>query len=342
MEKTVEISVTELKEMAQAVLVGVGVPKVDAEQTVDVLMDAELCGVESHGLMRLNAYVERLAKEMIAPAPDIQISVKDAVAHVDGGNGLGQVVMCRASDLCTKLARKFGVGIAAINHSNHFGIASYYSRRVAKQGCIGFVASVAGPTMAPFGGMDLLLGTNPFSVAFPGRDMTFCADMATSAAAKGKIRIYAQKGEAIPMGWALDREGHDTTDPQAAIRGILLPMAGHKGYALAMVVDMLCGLLSNAALSGESSSIFQTDRPANTGHFAAAIDIDHFLQPDEFTQRAQEWFDTLRKSRTRPGVSRIFIPGEPEAERYAAAGTRIRILGQTMESLKQNYQKYGT
>lgn len=341
MEKAVALPVTEVKEKAQAVLVGVGVPKADAEQTVDVLMDAELCGVESHGLMRLNAYVERLAKGMIAPAPEIQITVRDAVAHVDGGNGLGQVVMCRAADLCTQLAQKFGVGIASVNHSNHFGTASYYARSIAEQGCIGFLASVAGPTMAPFGGMDLLLGTNPFSVAFPGRDMAFCADMATSAAAKGKIRIYAQKGEAIPLGWALDREGHDTTDPQAAIHGILLPMAGHKGYALAMVVDMLCGLLSHAALSGESSSIFQTDRPANTGHFAAAIDIAHFLPPDEFAQRAQEWFDTLRKSKKRPGVSRIFIPGEPEAERFAAAGTSVRILSQTMESLEQNYQKYG-
>ena len=342
MEKIVEISVAELKEKAQAVLIGVGVPKADAEQTVDVLMEAELCGVESHGLMRLDAYVERLAKKIITPAPDIQITIRDAVAHVDGGNGLGQVVMCRATDLCTELAKKFGVGIAAINHSNHFGIASYYARNAAKQGCIGFVSSMAGPTMAPFGGMDLLLGTNPFAVAFPGREMNFCADMATSAVAKGKIRIYAQKGEAIPLGWALDSEGNDTTDPQAAIRGILLPMAGHKGYALAMVVDMLCGLLSNAALSGESSSVFQNDRPANTGHFAAAIDIEHFLSLDEFTQRAQEWFHTLRNSRKRPGVSRIFIPGEPETERYAAAGTSIRILRQTMESLERNYQRYGT
>ncbi|WP_294852835.1 Ldh family oxidoreductase [uncultured Oscillibacter sp.] len=341
MDRIAELPIAEVKEKSLAILMGVGVPDADAAKTVDALLDAELCGVESHGLMRLNAYVERLNAGTIAPAPEIQITVRDAVAQIDGGNGLGQVVMTKAVDTCGALAKSFGVGIASVCRSNHFGTAAYYARSLARQGCVGFVASAAGPTMAPFGGMDLLLGTNPFAVAFPGREMTFCADMATSAAAKGKIRIYTQKGEEIPLGWALDEDGHDTTDSQAAIRGILLPMAGHKGYALAMVVDMLCALLSGAALSGESSSMFRSDCPSGTGHFAAALDIAHFLPPDEFADRAQEWFDALRSSRKRPGVPRIYIPGEPEAQRLAASGETICILRQTMESLEQNYQKYG-
>ena len=194
--------------------------------------------------------------------------------------------------------------------------------------------------MAPFGGMDLLLGTNPFSVSFPGRELTFCADMASSATAKGKIRIYAKSGKDIPFGWALDEEGNDTTDPNAAIKGILLPMGGHKGYALAMAVDALCGLLSGASLSCESTSMFQGSSAANTGHFIAAVDIAHFLPPDEFADRAQNWFDRIHASKTRPGFEKILIPGEPEAMLRTKCGEPIEILKETADMIDAYYRKY--
>ena len=337
----VKVPVTEMREKAAAVFTGLGVPEEGAFQTADALLDAELGGVESHGLMRLKAYSDKILQGMIVPDPDIRISVNGAAAKVDGGNGLGQMAAMKALDASLSLARQYGVGTAVVSHSNHFGTAAYYSNKLADGGCIGFAASVAGPTMAPFGGMDLLLGTNPFSVSFPGTDQMFSADMATSAAAKGKIRIYAKKGQEIPSGWALDADGNDTTDPKKAIEGILLPMGGHKGYGLAMAVDALCGLLSGASLSCESASMFQAGAEANTGHFFMAIDIAHFLPLEEFKDRAQNWFSRLKKSRLRPGVSSIAIPGEPEAERKRQAGGNILILEETARTVEEYYKKYG-
>ena len=340
MEQRSQASVQELQEKIAAIFRGVGVPGPDADIAADALMDAEISGVESHGLTRLKAYVDRITNGQMNPAPEIQIETRGAVARVDGGNGMGQVVAARAAQLCVQLAKQYGIGAAAVHRSNHFGTAAYYANRVARAGCVGFCATNAGPTMAPFGGMDLLLGTNPFAVAFPARDQIFSADMATSAVAKGKIRIYEKKNEPIPVGWALDREGRDTTDPHEAVDGILLPMGGHKGYALSMAVDALCGLLTGARLSGESVSMFQSSQSADVGHFICAIDIAHFLPAEQFEARAQEWFDRLRSSRPRPGMS-ILIPGEPEARRRQACGGEISVLTETLRTVNRYYEQYG-
>lgn len=336
----VVMSVKEIRDKLYTILTGAGLSERDAYCVMESLVDAELSGIESHGLMRVKAYIDRLESGAASAAPEIRVEEKGAAARIDGGNGLGPVVMAKAVDTCARLAEQYGVGVAAVSRSNHFGAAAYYSRKLAAQGHIGFVASLAGPTMAPFGGMDLLLGTNPFSIAFPGKNQIFCADMASSAAAKGKIRIYAKNGEKIPIGWALDSQGNDTADPEAAIKGILLPVGGHKGYALAMAVDALCGLLSGAALSCESTSMFQGDRPANTGHFAAAVHIAHFLPEEEFAGRAQSWFDRIHKSAVRPGFDRILIPGEPETLKKEHAGGRIAVLSETAAELESCYQKY--
>ncbi len=336
----VEVTQEELRTKAQKVLMGLRVPEKDAVTVVDVMMDAEISGVESHGLMRLKAYSDRIIQDMIVPDPEIRVQVNGATAHVDGGNGLGQVVAAKAMETAVELAKKFGIGMATVCNSNHFGTAAYYANKIAEQGCIGIVASMAGPTMAPFGGMDLLLGTNPFAIAFPGSGQTFCGDMATSATAKGKIRIYAKKGQQIPFGWALDKDGNDTTDPNEAIKGILLPMGGHKGYALAMAVDAVCALLSGANLSCESASVFSSTDPANTGHSIIVIDIAHFLPLADFEGRAQGWFDCLKNSRPRKGFQ-IMIPGEPEAIRKRNAGEVISILDETMDAVNEYFEKYG-
>lgn len=334
------IRLEEAREIIRRVLDGMGVPEEDIEVVADSLMDAEQSGVESHGLMRLPAYAERLAKGCINSRPDIRIMISGAVAKIDGNNGLGQVITAKAVDTALFLAKEHGVGIVSVSHSNHFGTGAFYSKQLAKAGCIGLVASLAGPTVAPFGGREMMLGTNPFSISFPGKENCFCSDMATSAVAKGKIRVYASGGRQIPIGWALDKDGNDTTDPQKAIEGILLPMAGHKGYALAMVVDAVCGLLSGAALSCESASMF-SDKPANTGHFVMAIDIAHFLPLEEFEQRAQDWFDRIHKSRTREGVERVLIPGEPEEKQKLLAGEEMKVRKKTLEKLSLCLEKYG-
>lgn len=336
-----EISPNETLNKVQRIFMGMGVPEKDALRTADALMNAELSGVESHGLARLQAYSSRILKGLIDPKPNIQITVDGATAKVNGGNGLGQVVAWKSTEECIKLAKKYGIGIVSVSNSNHFGTAAYYTNYIADQGCIGFAASSSGPTMAPFGGTELLLGTNPFSIAFPGKEETFCADMATSAAAKGKIRIYAKQNKQLPIGWALDAEGNDTTDPSAAIKGILLPMGGHKGYALAMAVDAICSLLSGANLSCESSSMFKEEQTANTGHFFAALDIAHFLPPEEFVRRAQQWFDHIRSSKCRPGFDNIMIPGEPERKRRIINKKTLSISKDVADLIEKYYEEYG-
>lgn len=334
-----EVLRADIQKRAEEILTGLNVPAQDAACVLDAIMDAEISGVESHGLMRLKPYADRIRQGTINPAPDIRTTVNGAAAHIDGGDGLGQVVMTRAVKTGLQLAREYGIGAVTVCRSSHFGTAAYYAGMMARAGCIGLAASVAGPSMAPFGGMDLLLGTNPFAIAFPGETGIFCGDMATSSAAKGKIRIYEKEGQSIPPGWALDQEGADTTDPGEALSGILLPMGGHKGYALAMAVDAVCALLSGASLSCESASVYSSAQPANTGHFAAAIDIAHFLPEEAFRARTQGWFDRLRASRPRSGF-RIVIPGEPEAEKRAAAGETICVLRETLDMIEEYHQKY--
>lgn len=333
MEKRISVNMDALYADLNRIFQSAGLSEQDAGIVAGALIDAEASGVESHGVMRLKPYMDRLKGGLISAHPNIEVQENGIAILVDGGNGLGQVVMRQTAEKCIQTARRYGAAAAAVRHSNHFGTAAYYASQIARAGCIGLVATNAGATMAPFGGMELLLGTNPFAVAFPARDQIFCADMATSAAAKGKIRIYEKQGKPIPLGWALDAAGNDTTDALAAVEGILLPMGGHKGYGLAMAVDALCGLLSGANLSCEAPSVFDVERRSDVGHFACAIDIAHFLPLEEFENRAQQWFEKLKSSRPRPGMA-VMIPGEPEINRRAAAGKVLSILSETMSMVE--------
>lgn len=336
----ISADIQEVSAKVKAIFEGLGLSCEDAETVTDSLIDAEISGVTSHGLTRLKPYADRILKGSIAARPTIRFEENGVAIQVDGGNGLGQVIMDKTVARCIALAKKQGVAFATVCSSNHYGTAAYYTNRIAKSGCIGFSATNAGANMAPFGGMDLLLGTNPFSVAFPAEHQIFCADMATSAVAKGKIRIYEKEGKDIPMGWALDASGNDTCSAADAVKGILLPMGGHKGYGLAMAVDMACGLLSGANLSCESPSMFQTDIPSNVGHCVCAIDIAHFLPLAEFEKRAQEWFDKIKASKPRPGM-KIMIPGEPEARKRMESNGKMTVLSETMDTIEEYFAKYG-
>ena len=328
----VEVRVKEIREKTEGILAGLGVPAQDAALVADILLDAERRGVESHGLMRLMTYADRIRLGLVEADPRIEVSVNGAVARVDGGNGLGQVVMARAAEAGVGLAREYGIGMAAVCHSNHFAAAGYYAEMIAKEGCIGIVASAAAPTMAPCGGMDVFFGTDPIAVAFPGAEQVFYGDIATSASSRGKIRVCSKTGQDIPAGWALDREGNDTTDAKKALDGILLPMNGHKGYILAMAVEAASCLLSGANLSCESTSIFDYTRTTNTGHSLIAIDIAHFLPLDEFRERAQKWFDLIKAGTPRPGHE-IRIPGERGDARKRASAETLSILRETADAI---------
>lgn len=307
-----QLEITLLKQLMCSRLEQTGLPKNDASEIVNALLDAECSGVLSHGLMRFPIYMKQFRDGTVSTAPEIRLTQSGNIFHVDGGNGSGIVVTRRAMSVCIDHAKKSGICAAAISHSNHFGAAAYYSRMAAKAECIGFACSMAGATMAPYGGKELLLGTDPFSIAFPYGENIFAFDAASSATAKGKIRVYAEQGKNIPAGWALDKDGHPTTDAKKAIDGILLPMGGHKGYGIALAVEMLSALLSGVRLSCETQSMFDVSKAANIGHFIAVIDISHFLPPEEFKARAGAWLGRIAGSEPCDTSSVIVIPGTPE------------------------------
>jgi LDH2 family malate/lactate/ureidoglycolate dehydrogenase len=330
----IQIKKSEFQTLAKRILETLGIKSEHAALVADSLLDAEIRGVESHGLTRLTAYAERIRKGFVTLRPEIKIERKGCILKIDGNNGLGQIVSMEALRQSMETADQYGCAMAAIHNSNHFGTAGYFTRYAAEKGYIAYIASNAGPTMPPFGGIEPLLGTNPFSVSFPadGYDV-FTIDIAMSAVAKGKIRIYEKQGKEIPLGWAMDIEGRDTTDPVAAIAGGLLPMGGHKGYGLAMVVDMLCGILSGANLSCETESVVKVTGPAGLGHFICLMRIDSFMDPAAFKARAKAWFDRLKTSPKRAGVEEIFIPGEIENRLMASSGDTIHVLDKTWQGI---------
>jgi len=328
------ISIEEVNNLITEKLEQIGVPEVDALLVADTLLDAEIRGVTSHGLMRLPSYQQRLELRLIEPNPQISIKTEGNVLRVDGGNGLGQVVTRTALDAAMQLAHKKGSAIALVKNSNHFGTAGYYSRIAANRGFGAFVATNASPVMPPFGGLDNMLGTNPFAYSFPaGKYRDFTLDIAMSAVAKGKVRMYAKEGKPIPQGWAMTSDGKDTTDANEAINGVLLPMGGHKGYGLAMVVDFLCGMLTGAKLSCETESLFGSGQVAGIGHFIAVVDIGKISNLDEFKLRTETWLDAMKASRKREGTNEIYIPGEIENLKFTSANGVVEVLDDTLRAI---------
>jgi len=332
-----ELNIHEITTLAQSIFISVGVPSSDAALVVENLVVADICGVSSHGLMRVKPYVERIKKHLTNPKPHMVVDVvADNMFHINADHALGQVATMKAMNLCIEKAQKCGNAIATVNHMNHFGMASFYTKKAAAKGMLAFICTNASPTMAPFGGVDCLLGTNPFAVSFnAGKYIDFTIDFATSSVARGKIRMYQKENKSIPLGWAIDAQGNDTTDPDAALKGSMLPMGAHKGYGLAMLVDALSGIIANADLSYEAESMFNTTVPANTGCFLSVVDIRRFVPEEHLRTRCENWFDKIKASRTRPGFSEIFIPGEIENRKKVNSQGTVTLLDKTYEELLQ-------
>lgn len=339
MPERVEVSFEEMRRKITGVMKGVGFREEDAQLMADALIDGEVTGVESHGATRLKAYADRALAGVLNVNAQPKVEVNGAIVRVDADNGLGQTATCLAAEKCVALAKTYGISCAGIYNSNHFGTSAFYSNRIAEAGCIGFAVSDCGASVPPYGGMTPMFGTNPVGISIPAERETFCIDMSTSAVAKGKIRIYDKKGLEMPLGWAADAEGNDTVSPAKALAGgLLLPMAGHKGYGLAMAVDALCALLTGGALSCQTTTLADLSHTSDYAHFVAAIDIEHFLPLGEFKSRTQEWFDAIRATQPRPGME-IKIPGEPEARARAGAKC-LHVLSKTMDTVNEYYDKY--
>ena len=296
------------------VLESAGVKEKDAKIIAENIILANLRGVDSHGVVRLPSYVKRVMEKLIDPLGPVEI-VKNqgCTALIDANNNFGQVAAMRATFLAAEKARKFGVAAVGVRNSNHFGMAAHYALKLTEQKLIGIVLSNGPPAISPWGGKIPMLGSTPICIGFPiEKNDSIILDMAVSTVARGKIRLAALKGEKIPEGWAFDEEGNPTTDPKAAIRGVLAPMGGHKGYGLALAADILCGLLMGSAFGRSVKALDDFSGPSGTGFFIEAINVEFFRPYIEYQKCITNHVREIKESPKRKGVEEIFLPGEIE------------------------------
>ena len=306
-----------LAAFVSGVLKNLDVPEEAASETASALVAADLRGVHTHGIPCLVAYAECLDQGRIKARPDIKVTRRMPWACVvDGDNGLGPVAATRAMGEALASARQLGIGAAAVQRSNHFGAAAAYALMALEEDCIGIITSNAGPNTAPFGTNESYLGTNPLAVSVPagGHCPPFVIDMATSEAARKKIRLASEEGRPIPLGWALDQDGNPTTDASAAMQGVLLPFGGVKGSAIGLLTDILSGILSGARFGNDVLGTFTNQqREAGTGHFMMAFTVESFMPLAEFRQRMDTAHDRIKALKKASGVDEILLPGERES-----------------------------
>lgn len=304
-----------LIDFATAVYAGAGMPEADGRLVADTLVQADLWGHQSHGVLRLGWYLERVQNGVMKPVTEPEFVIDGgALALIDGHDGVGHVLSVLATREAVKRAKVHGIGAVAVRNSNHFGTCMYYTLMGAREGCVMLLTSNGGPAMAPWGGMKKIIGTNPWSVATPaGRHPPFVADMANTGVARGKIYLARQKRQPIPLGWALNAAGAPTTDPQEAIDGIILPMAEHKGYAIAMMVDVLSGVLSGSGFLSQVHSPYKTAEKSNCGHLFIAINIEALQPLEQFNARMEQYIAEVKSVPRAQGFDEIFYPGEMEA-----------------------------
>jgi LDH2 family malate/lactate/ureidoglycolate dehydrogenase len=319
----VVISAERLRDFALRVLAAIGVPDGDAAIVADSLVEAELRGVSSHGIMRLPRYARGLRAGNVNRRPQIRsVGGRAALAIFDGDNGLGCVVGVRAMATAIERAREFGVGITVARNSNHFGAAAYYPMMALGERMIGFATTNAPGVMAPWGSRDVILGNNPIAWAIPaGEELPLVLDMALSASARGKIQMAKARGERLPLGWAADADGKPTDDPDVALGGMLLPAGGYKGYCQAVIMEALAGILPGAQfLAGlPPATVLSADALASwgVGHFFMALDVAAFMPADEFGRRVDKLIRDIKAATPADGGVGPYLPGEIEFQTKA-------------------------
>ena len=294
-------------------------PQDDARIVADTLVQADLWGHQSHGVLRLSWYLARLKSGVCTPVASPKYVVDaGGIAVIDGGDAMGQVLTLHAMNDAIGRAKTHGIAAVALRNSNHFGTALYYTLTAARAGCVAFLSTNASPAMAPWGGRKKTVGTNPWSWAAPaGKYPPMVLDIANTGVARGKIYLAKQKGLPIPEGWAIDADGVATTDPAAAIDGIILPMAGHKGYAIAAMMDMLSGVLTGSKFGSGVAGPYQTDRRSGAGQMMIVLDIAKLQPLAEFNARMEQLIGELKSVPLAQGHDEIFYPGELEARSEA-------------------------
>lgn len=339
MEKTEAflIPVEALRAFATDAFAKSGLSDEHARWAADTLVQTELRGVPSHGIIRLPFYCQRLLDKGSKADPDVRIvAQKPSLILVDGDNGLGQIVGIKTMAMAIERARTQGICFAGVRNSCHFGMTAYYPLLALREGMIGLAGSNTAPVMAPWGGGRSAIGNNPLAIAVPtDRPYPLVLDMAMSVVSGGKVRLEAVKGTKIPLGWILDERGRPTDNPADMFpNGTLLPM-GYKGFGLAIMIEILAGVLTQSAILGEIGLWFEkTARPVNIGHFFMALDIGTFLDLGAFKARVGSLIDELKGAPPMAGGAGILMPGEPEylkEREYRRSG--IPVSPAVMETL---------
>jgi LDH2 family malate/lactate/ureidoglycolate dehydrogenase len=318
LKRKICIAAPALKDFAINVLEAVGLDRADAQTVAWALVEANLEGIDTHGVSRLAMYARRVRAGLASARPTFRWThPAPAVTLLDADNALGPVAAVAAVDEAVRLARSQGIGMVAVAHTNHTAALSAYTERAAAGGCIALMACNTPPAIPPWGGRTAFFGTNPLAFSAPGPtpdEPPVVVDMATSVVARGNIIMAARQNKPIPEGWAIDAEGNPTTDPQAALAGAILPMAGAKGYALALMVEILSAIVPGTGWGPHVHSPYNDwTAPTDAGLWCLAIHLGSLMSTDEYTTRLGSMLAAIRMTETVPG-QRIRIPGERRAQ----------------------------
>jgi LDH2 family malate/lactate/ureidoglycolate dehydrogenase len=328
----------EVQKITSAILVKFGETKQNADIAAEIMVWADMRGVATHGTYLLEPIYKRFQGNQIQIPTQIT-TVKDntSTGVLDGGAGLGQVAAYHAMKTSIEKAKQSGVAVTVARNTNNIGPLAFYSLMAAREGMIGMTMTNAAPAIAPWGGTEAFMGTNPFSFGIPTFDQEpLVADMSSSVVARGKVRAASRKKTAIPLGWALDANGAPTTDPDQALKGTLLPIGGPKGSALALIVDILAGLLSGSKFGPEVKTFHELVGPTGTGVFTMAIKVAEFMEEGLFKQLINQHLTAFKSGKRIEGVAEIFLPGEIEAKKERESlANGLEITPEQLESLNK-------
>jgi LDH2 family malate/lactate/ureidoglycolate dehydrogenase len=327
-DRPMSVPAAGLAEFVARLFGAVGVPAPAAASVAGGLVEADLEGLSSHGVMLIDMYIERLRQGSVSRDTKAAIvSERQGAVVLDAGNALGQLTAIQAMDIAIGKARQFAAGIVAVRHGFHFGTAGRYAGHAASAGCVGIAMCNTRPLMPAPGGAERVVGNNPLAIALPADgEIPIVLDMATSEAAMGKIRMAEKAKEAIPPTWAVTAQGLPTTNAAEAIAGMLLPSGGPKGFGLAFLIDLLCGLLSQGAFGAKVQPLYgDFSVPYDCSHLFIAIDVGHFCDLDWFRKQAAQAAAGIRAGARAQGVAELFTPGEPEWRRRQSSGGEVRL-----------------
>lgn len=327
------ISTKSLKNTVNEMLLKWNVPQEQAAIITDTVVYAHTHEKHTHGITRMGIYKTKMDNGWMPSDTDVSIvSETPAITIMDCNNGFGQVAAYEAMNEAVKKAKALGIGAVFVRNSNNFGVAGYFGELAAKKGMVGIVITSSGPAIAPEGGNKSIFGTNPICCAFPTEEGNVVLDMAISAVARGKIRLAEKNGEKIPFGWAVDKEGNPTDDPVKAIEGNMLAIGGVKGFGLAMVIDLLAGLLSGSAFGGSIKPLGAKDGYSRHGHMMVAIDIESLMSMDEYKEKIAEFVANI-KSCGEPGA--IYLPGERSRIKAESNEQRVELKDKQIQDFNE-------